>query len=416
MLDEKDAPEPAPLPPAAQPEAPLTAAVGLTASLNRARAVMRAADERLALERLYEAKTLGSLRWIENLEKQRRAMEAALGPSWFSAAAEAARAAKMQVSYTGTMGLGPSISSALATLEHSVLAKKTALSPQWLSLTTGISADSLRPSIAASLLDHDVQRRLADQFEQLTRPAMGLARVLEGAERRHREIEAMLALPRAVHTAWDTVARLNAAAVRTWDYLGTNPDRLAVISPRLAGAPVIEVYAATHAATLVSAPEETEQLETVPLLEDALDDIGDGFEARLASLDPALVTMYRGGVERVEGGGSDWARQALTSFRELSTHALHLLAPDAEVKPWARPDHFDKGKLTRKARLEYILREVDSGDLADFLKIDLQSMLALFNLMHTVHKKNPALDQRQLRVLHNRIRGAIIALLEAAGR
>lgn len=43
-------------------------------------------------------------------------------------------------------------------------------------------------------------------------------------------------------------------------------------------------------------------------------------------------------------------------------------------------------------------------------------MLALFDLMHTVHKKAPQLTQSQLRLIYNRVRGAIAALLEVAGR
>ena len=47
----------------------------------------------------------------------------------------------------------------------------------------------------------------------------------EGAERRQRELEAMLTMPRAAYDAWDAVVRLNEAAVRTWDFLGAHPDR-----------------------------------------------------------------------------------------------------------------------------------------------------------------------------------------------
>jgi hypothetical protein len=418
MPEEKDAPEPAPLPPADETARPLTDAQARgTTSLNRA-AATRATDGHRALDSLLETKSPTSRKLLEDLDRQRRSLEATSPPSWLTAAMEAERAAKLQAAYMDTVSLGPTISHALAALKESVLAPNSILSQEWLSAISPVNAALVRSAIPTSLFDHRLEQQFALEFRQLSEPALGLARVLEGAERRQRELEAMLTMPRAAHDAWDAVVRLNEAAARTWDFLGTHPDRLALISPRVAGAPVIEVYAATHAAALVSAPDaaEAEPIEVVPDLESALDAIGDGFEARLAKLDPTLVVMYQGGVERVERGGTDWARQALTSFRELTTHTLHLLAPDAEVKPWARRDHFDNEKLTRRARLEYIVREVDSGDLADFLKIDIQSMLALFNLMHTVHKKSPALDQRQLRILYNRIRGAIIELLDAAGR
>ena len=60
------------------------------------------------------------------------------------------------------------------------------------------------------------------------------------------------------------------------------------------------------------------------------------------------------------------------------------------------------------------MREVAVGDLADFLAADLKGMLALFDLMHTFHKK--ALTRQQFRVIQDRVRGAVAALLEAAVR
>lgn len=60
--------------------------------------------------------------------------------------------------------------------------------------------------------------------------------------------------------------------------------------------------------------------------------VEEGLEAQLETLNPSLVTIWRGACERVRTKGDDWIRHAMVSLRELSTHVLHLLAPNDEIE------------------------------------------------------------------------------------
>lgn len=107
----------------------------------------------------------------------------------------------------------------------------------------------------------------------------------------------------------------------------------------------------------------------------------------------------------------------LSSLRELATQVLHTLAPDAAVKAYAAPDQLDEnGRPTRAARLQYVCRGVDGGDLADFLEADPAAWGKQLQYLNKVHKADVSLSAEQAAVLVERLRGMLNAWMLMAGR
>ena len=222
-------------------------------------------------------------------------------------------------------------------------------------------------------------------------------------------------VPYYVTTLHEGLNSLTLAAKTSWEVLSHKAEAIGGMSLFSARSPAIEIYSASHAAAVISLPTNRFppiDKETEEIIETSVDQ----FEGRLSTLEPALVDMYRGGVTALERGGPDWRRQTMVSFRELTTHVMHILAPDSDLKGWAKPEHFDKGKLTRKARLEYIFESVADGALTDFFKADLNASIKLFDLLNSgTHRLSSRATSAQLKYLRSRIVNFVDAMLEARG-
>lgn len=122
----------------------------------------------------------------------------------------------------------------------------------------------------------------------------------------------------------------------------------------------------------------------------------------LGNLDPSFPIMLRGAEQTIYSQNPDHCRHFASSHRELSTHILHLLAPDNEVRQWTKdPNHFDKeGKPTRRARLKYIARNHSNDTFVDFLSKDFDNQMTLLNADE--HRKTQEYSNRELLALHKR--------------
>lgn len=369
-------------------------------------------------------------RMLEEAERQRRQLDVVrdmFQPSAAQMAIEALIArdlardsallgrSHLDPALTGPLGLGSAAESALLALEKGAVMRSFEIRPEWLSGIRGLNDRTRDAALSVQgLLGRDISPALGTSFDvaRLFASTQDAARVMQDAERRWKDV---VSPSLSAMTAWKDLAALSTAASETWEAFARLPERLALMTPRLAQAPGIEVYLATRASSLVIERPEAFIGEVSGDLESEVTIIADSFDFRLRAFDPQLLAMYRGGVERMERAGTDWARHALISFRELVMHLLHILAPDADMAGWAQPHHYDKGKLTRHARLEFIFRDVDEGDFADFMKMDYKTAIKLFDLLNKVHKKEVELTEPQFRVLRNRIQGFVNTLLEAAG-
>jgi hypothetical protein len=211
----------------------------------------------------------------------------------------------------------------------------------------------------------------------------------------------------------NTVSSLSLAAQRIWGGMDRNPLLLALATPAILRLPAVELYASAHAAASVSL-----QKEALPTKDDEVEEIinetVDTFETRLASLDHNLVEIYRGGVAAIDMGGPDWQRHSMTSFREISMHVLHKLAPDKEVI--AKGCDLHNGRPTRHARLTFIFSDVAGGELTRFFEADMKAALELFDLLSGgTHRLGNKATPEQAYYIKGRVSGLISSMFSARG-
>jgi hypothetical protein len=213
----------------------------------------------------------------------------------------------------------------------------------------------------------------------------------------------------------ESISSLASSAFNSWERISANPSAFSATSLRVAKTPAVELYTATQAAAAVTLP--VSQLPSVDSeIEEILSDADNSFEQRLSALDQNLVEAYRGGITAVERGGPDWRRQAMVSFRELSTHVLHKLAPDRSVLKLAPEETDDRGRPTRDARLRYVFAQVAGGELTAFFECDLKAGVALFELLNAgTHRLTSKATPEQFRYIKARTVGLLAAMLEAQG-
>lgn len=360
----------------------------------------------LHARRAIEDSIMGSTARIERAMALERAMTKRLARAVLGDAGTAAQMAMNRYAASSTAALGA--------LERAALDHSVRFTSAWLSqerLASGVLKRIQLEGSLAALRTAQITGVVGD-LKRFSGATDGIARMLGEIESRTLSaLKPSLALDRS----WASVREMASLADITWMRYLTDPTRLAGLSPGLARAPALEIYSAARSSALLATADDATDFETVKEVELEIAQISDGFEARLGNFDIALLRMYKGGSERINHGGADWQRHALISFRELATHTLHKLAPDEKVRPWAKPVHLSEGKLTRKARLEFIFREDNNGDLVPFMKKDFAAALELFELLNKAHKKELAISQKQFRILRNRIEGLLNTLLEAAG-
>jgi len=70
-------------------------------------------------------------------------------------------------------------------------------------------------------------------------------------------------------------------------------------------------------------------------------------------------------------------------------HVMHDLAPDKAIMQWTQnPVYFDKGKPTRKARLNYIYRNVTNEPFNKFVDKDVETTFTVHRNVSTGHSRH----------------------------
>ena len=139
-------------------------------------------------------------------------------------------------------------------------------------------------------------------------------------------------------------------------------------------------------------------------------------EELLARVHPDLVVPYRGARDALASDSVDRARHVLTSLRELWSHVLRRLAPDALISKWTTDSkHYHEGKPTRKARISYICRDLCHDAFANFMDADTGSLIALIEFLNHVHDIKPRLTSIQLKALVLRTETWLMYLLQIDG-
>ena len=206
-----------------------------------------------------------------------------------------------------------------------------------------------------------------------------------------------------------TLMRSAGAVLNDWQRRGHPP-----VGAWLREAPALEVFSASRAAAAAIGPVvEDDAGEAVQRLEIAALRV----EPLLAKVDPDLVTMYQGAAHAIAEQGPDSTRHLAISGREILTHVLHRLAPDAELHDWdrARPEDFPNKKPTRRLRIRYILRKLLGTAYEQFVDDDVEQAIDLFNALHgDTHGLGRQLEPGAQRIVLRRLEGVLAVLLEAA--
>ena len=123
----------------------------------------------------------------------------------------------------------------------------------------------------------------------------------------------------------------------------------------------------------------------------------------LEMIEPGLVNLYAGALDALNGTNPERQRHVLTSLRTLWDELFRVIAPDAELVDWihsqgsSSEEHMHEGRPTRRARLKYVLRNVNNGPLTDFVDAYIGMALQLHSVYNRVHITEPGLTDQQLR-------------------
>jgi len=118
----------------------------------------------------------------------------------------------------------------------------------------------------------------------------------------------------------------------------------------------------------------------------------------LKRVNPRFVSMYEGAIDALYSDNPDRVRHFSVSFRELFTHIMHSVAPDKEIEAWSSDESlFHKGRPTRKARLKYITRGLDSHSFQKYLYATIEATDEFLNLFQRgTHAVDSGYTQSQL--------------------
>lgn len=139
-------------------------------------------------------------------------------------------------------------------------------------------------------------------------------------------------------------------------------------------------------------------------------------EIRLRELDPKLLGLLIGARAAAKANNPDRTRHVTVSLRELFTHVLHRLAPDEHVSAWTRdPKHFHNGRPTRRTRLLFICRDLDSDPFATFVEKDVDAALKFLTVFQVgTHGVGVEYSAIQLAALIARMEGLLHFLVSVA--
>ncbi|MGI9065824.1 MAG: hypothetical protein ACR2HX_05390 [Pyrinomonadaceae bacterium] len=185
-------------------------------------------------------------------------------------------------------------------------------------------------------------------------------------------------------------------------------------SPALSRLPAVEYYNGAILTTRLAGEKETEEdrdTRDVIVLENR-----DVLNEFLSRLNPKLIAMRDGAREALNSSNPDRVRHFSVSLRELFTQVLHQLAPDHEIQEWSSsPEHYSKGKPTRKARLLYICRHINQVPLVRFVEKDIDAAVEFINLFQRgTHAVDAPYTPLQLTALEVRMDSTLRFIFEVS--
>ena len=137
-------------------------------------------------------------------------------------------------------------------------------------------------------------------------------------------------------------------------------------------------------------------------------------DSLLEEFDDRLLPVLNGARQSLLTDNPERARHVTTSIRELFTQVLHALAPDNDIRNWtSKSEHFHEKRPTRKARLLFICRHIDSNPLSKFIQDDVKAALSLVDALNSgTHGIESHLSDAQLAAIVARMESLLIFLLQ----
>lgn len=136
----------------------------------------------------------------------------------------------------------------------------------------------------------------------------------------------------------------------------------------------------------------------------------------LRGVNPGFTGMYEGAVDSLYSDNPDRVRHFSVSIRELFTHIMHSVAPNEEIVRWSSDKSlYHNGKPTRKARLKYITRGLDSPSFQKYLHATIEATVEFLNLFQRgTHAIDSGYTQSQLDAMRIQADATIKLLLLAS--
>lgn len=126
----------------------------------------------------------------------------------------------------------------------------------------------------------------------------------------------------------------------------------------------------------------------------------------------------RGAIQTAASDNPDKVRQTIASLRELTTHILHKLSPDEEVKKWSKKEeHYFNKRPTRACRLEFIFRDCMGSSIQPYIENEVKFTKDFFELLNNgTHSLDTHLTESDLMFTIYKTESLILLLLKYARR
>lgn len=144
------------------------------------------------------------------------------------------------------------------------------------------------------------------------------------------------------------------------------------------------------------------------------DNIENELIERLNSHGKGYLEILEGAKQAASSDNPEKVRHTVTSLRELSTHILHDLSPDENVKKWSnKKDDFHDDRPTRKCRLAYIFRNLEQSKVSSLINNEIKFIVDFFNFFNRgTHELIPKLDFNELDYLICKLESTLLLLLK----
>lgn len=192
-----------------------------------------------------------------------------------------------------------------------------------------------------------------------------------------------------------------------------NPTLYTSLDPYLSKIASQEYFSATNLIESLSVTETKNNKEEV-IKSDIIYENEIKLSEYLPKVGKDLYDLWRGAIESFKGDNPDKIRHFTVSIRELFTQILHTLAPDDDIKKWSsKPEYYDKDKPTRRARLNYICRNVSHPPFGKFLNKDINATLSFIDLFQKgTHSVKSGFSDDQLVAFRSKAETSLKFLLE----